>query len=67
MWAGVVGFSGYFVEFVDEHEESVEFSFAVWVGASHVCVLPFFVRWFQCMCRGGLGFVESLFLVVVWC
>ena len=37
MGAGVVGFSGCFVGFVDEHEESVEFFSAVGIGTPHVC------------------------------
>lgn len=64
MWAGVIGFSGYFVEFVNEHEESVEFFSAVGVGASHVCA-SFFIRCFRCMCRGDLDFVGSLLLTIV--
>lgn len=67
MWAGVIGFSGYFVEFVNEHEESVEFSSAVWIGAFHVYAsFLSFTRCFQCMCKGDSDFVGRLFLAIVW-
>jgi len=65
VWTGVVGFSRCFVEFINEHEEFVEFSFAVWIGTLHY-LLPSFTRRFRCMCRGGLGFVGNSFLVIVW-
>lgn len=37
MGAGIIGFSRYFVELINEHEKSVEFSSAVGIGAFHVC------------------------------
>ena len=66
VWTGVVGLSGYCVGFVNEHEESVEFSFAVRIGALHVCTsFLSSARCFRCMCRGDLDFVGYSFLGIV--